>query len=164
VFEGQLRDQPRRVRAWILKPLNWYLRRRASGEDAESDLQEWWDILEHETEVSGVNGYRTANARHILAAHLEEMGRFSEALPLRRTQCSIHRDERGAEDSWTMVAELHLGFNLCSLGQYPEARQVLSHARDAFERTEGSESVGAARAVHLIDWIDDQPPREAVAD
>jgi len=114
--------------------------------------------------VSGVNGYRTANARHLLAMHLEGMDRYSDALPLRRTQLSILREERGVEEPWTLAAELHLGFNLAGLGEYNEARQLFVHARDAFERCEGPNSDGAVRASELIAWVDERSQLDSTAD
>ena len=102
--------------------MNWYLNRRASGSASEEDQQELRQSLDSETKRHGVNEYRTANARQILAMHLETMGRHSEALPLRATQYEILLDHKGPEHQESLLAELWLVTNLAGFRQDLDAR------------------------------------------
>jgi hypothetical protein len=133
-----------------MRPLNWYLKRRARGSESEADLEEWWLVFEQENERSGVDGYRTANARHILATHLEEMGRYSDALPLRQTQFDLFTVNKGPKHPETLVAKMWLALALMGVGDSLEARRLLLETRDAYLEKDGLDSENASRANHFL--------------
>lgn len=146
----------RKTRLWIVRPLNWYLQRRAKGIHADSDIDDWREILENEIETQGIDGYRTMNARHILATHFDEMNKYDEAVPLRRTQLTLLREQRGPDDTWTIAEEERLAFELAGLGNYDEATDLLVHARDIYIQAEGLDCDGAKMATGLIAWIEER--------
>ncbi len=133
-----------------MRPLNWYLKRRAHGKASEDDLEEWWLVFEQENERSGIDGYRTANARHILATHLEEMRRYSDALPLRQTQFELFTVNKGPEHPETVAAEMWLALTLMGVGENLEARRLLLEARNIYSEKDGFDSENVSRANHFI--------------
>ena len=133
-----------------MRRLNWYLRRRARGKASEDYLEGWWLVFKQENERSGVDGYRTANARHILAMHLEEMGRYSDALPLRQTQFDLFTVNKGPEHADTLAGEMWLARTLMGVGENLEAKRLLLEARNTYSEKDGSDCEGVLRADHFI--------------
>ena len=140
-------------RFWIIRPLAWFLKRQAKGKNRDEDLEGWRKILEEETVRSGVDGYRTANARQIVAMHLEEMGRYAEALPLRETQFDLLKEHKGPTHADTLAAEMWLSLALMGVGEDRRGRSLMIEVRDHYLSKEGERSKGAARANRFIDEI-----------
>jgi len=126
----------------------------ATGKNAEENLQMWRDQLERAIEKSGVNSFRAAQTRNFLAQHLEEMGNYGEALPLREEQLGIFRAQQGLEHVETLAAESLVAIDLWGVGELSVARDLFVHIRDVFERTEGPDFETAEYAKGMISKLD----------
>ena len=140
-----------KYRTWIIRPLTWFLKRQARGKNRDQDLESWQKILEEESVRSGVDGYRTANARQIVAMHLEEMGRYVESLPLRQTQFDLLKEHKGPMHADTLAAEMWLSLALMGVGEDRRGRSLMIEVRDLYLSKEGEVSKGAASANWFID-------------
>jgi hypothetical protein len=139
---------------WINGLGNWATKRMSTGKNAEENLQMWREQLDRAIEKSGVESFRAAQARSFLAQHLEEMGNYADALPLRVEQLTILREQQGLEHVETLTAESGVAIALWGVGKLIDARDLFVHIRDVFERTEGPDFKTTEYARGMISKLD----------
>ena len=85
----------------------------------------------------GPTSWRTLQAMEAVAKGREALGRYADALPLRKTVVTRRRDELGAEHELTLAAEARLAVTLIELKQAGRAKPLLDHVRHGLTVAKG---------------------------
>jgi len=132
----------RRWFRWTGEIANWAERRaeRSVG-SPEEGLTLAENRLAKSLSAEGPDAWRTINAMESVARFRERLGRYSDALPLRRQVVDARRSQLGTEDRLTLAAEARLAITLIELREPSEAKPLLAHVLGVMTEAQGSEDV-----------------------
>ncbi len=133
-------------RPWLTAPrwwdeaLYWVERRRERGADSPTERLELAESrLARSLDKRGPGSWRTLNAMEAVAKYREALGRFADALALRRQVAEVRSQELGPEHELTLAAEARLAVTLIELKRADEAKPLLVHVLDGLTRMKGHE-------------------------
>jgi tetratricopeptide (TPR) repeat protein len=136
---GRWRPTPPR---WWDELINWRERgreRRADTPARQLELAE--SRLAVCLEKRGPESWRTVNAMEAVAKYREALGRYDEALPLRRQVVAGRRKELGPEHALSLAAEARLAVTLIELDRPDKAKALLVHVRSGLTAAQGPDDL-----------------------
>jgi serine/threonine protein kinase len=108
--------------------------------DPEACLAEIRHVLKLREKVLGPEHPDTLNARGGVAAMLDHLGRYREAIAQMRELLVLERKVLGPDDSTTVLTLYNLGANLAQVGEFREAETTLRAVIPWYEKTRGADA------------------------
>jgi tetratricopeptide (TPR) repeat protein len=127
---------------WTDEVVNWVERRaERSVESPEDRLELAERRLAKSLQKQGPESWRSINAMEAVANSRVRVGRYSEALPLRRQVVDGRRKHLGTDHRLTLAAEARLAVTLIELQRPDKAKPLLVHVLRGLTATHGPDDL-----------------------
>jgi hypothetical protein len=135
----------------------WFTKR----DDPERRAERLSRLLQRQVRVHGPDGVVTAECKRDLAEALEAVGRFPEAIELRREIAESYRLHLGKDDLRTLDEEVTLSYLLWRSGQVGDAVDLLKSVHARLSRTFGADHENTKTAQQALDRMRRATPPSA---